>query len=112
MTTNKYDENLLREMYLNEKLSVEEIALKIDKPVRGVRSKLGSMGIYIKKDYVSKSGNRPVKKRELIDRLIPVLKISPEEADCLEKLTKRVLERILVTSTSVSSVELAKENQS
>lgn len=110
MTTNKYDENLLREMYLNEKLSVEEIALKIDKPVRGVRSKLGSMGIYIKKDYVSKSGNRPVKKRELIDRLIPVLKISPEEADCLEKLTKRVLERILVTSTSVSSVELAKEN--
>lgn len=105
MPVNKYDENLLRELYLDEKLSVEEIALKINQPVRGVRSKLGSMGIYIKKDYVSKLGNRPVKKREIIDRLIPILKISSEEADCLEKVTKRVLERILL----VTSVELTQE---
>lgn len=105
MAVNKYDENLLKTLYLDEKLSVEEIALKIDKPVRGVRSKLGSMGIYIKKDYVTKSGNRPVKKREMIDRLIPILKISHDEADCLEKLTKRVLERILLVTNPSENQE-------
>lgn len=95
MAKNKYDEVLLRKLYIEDNLSPEEISIKIDKPLRGVRSKLGSMGIYRKKDYLSKSGNRPVKKREIIDRLIPILKISAEEADCLEKVTKRVLEKIL-----------------
>lgn len=92
---NKYDEALLRTLYLEQKMSAEDIAIQTGLPLRGVRSKLGSMGIYRKKTYVSKTGQSPVKKRDLIDKLIPILDILPSEGDSLEKVNKRVLQRIL-----------------
>lgn len=92
---NKYDEELLRKLYLEQKMSVEDIAIQTNLPVRGIRSKLGAMKIYQKKDYLSKTGQKPVKKEDLINRLIPRLGISSEQADCLEKVTKFVLVKII-----------------
>ena len=102
MATSKYDETLLRTLYVDQQLSVEEISLQTGLPIRGLRSKLGTMGIYRKKTYLSKTGEKPVKKRDLIDKLIPILDITAEEGDTLEKVTKRVLQRILVTVGKVS----------
>lgn len=93
--TNKYDEELLKELYLNQKMSVEAMSVQLNLPIRGLRSKLGAMKIYQKKDYLSKTGVRPVKKEDLINRLIPRLGISSEQADCLEKVTKFVLFKII-----------------
>ena len=92
---NKYDEELLRNLYLEQKMSVEDIAIQTNLPVRGIRSKLVAMKIYQKSDYLSKTGFRPVKKVDLINRLIPKLGISSEQADCLEKVTKHVLVKII-----------------
>lgn len=100
-----YDETLLKTLYVDQQLSVEEISLQTGLSVRGLRSKLGSMGIYRKKTYKSKTGETPMLKRELIDRLVPLLDILPDEGDTLEKVTKRVLLRILdrVEKTNVDS---------
>ena len=105
MVTSKYDETLLKELYVDQNLSVEEISLKTDLPTRGLRSKLGAMGIYRKKTYRTKTGDIPCRKRDLIDKLIPILAITPEEGDTLEKVTKRVLQRILAVAekTNVDS---------
>lgn len=92
---NQYDEDLLKKLYLDDKMSVEDIAVQTNLPIRGIRSKLGAMKIYKKKDYVSKTGQKPMKKEDLINRLIPRLGISFEQADCLEKVTKFVLVKII-----------------
>ena len=102
---NKYDEELLRNLYLEQKMSVEAIAIQTNLPICGIRSKLGAMKIYKKKDYLSKSGNRPIKKEELINRLIPKLGISSEQADCLEKVTKFVLVKIIDAVEKQSNVD-------
>ena len=92
---NKYDEELLKNLYLEQKMSVEDIAIQTNLPLRGIRSKLGAMKIYQKKGYLSKTGIRPIKKEDLINTLIPKLGISSEQADCLEKVTKFVLVKII-----------------
>lgn len=102
MAKNKYDEALLKTLYVDQQLSVEEIAEQTGLPLRGLRSKLGSMGIYVKKTYLSKTGEKPVRKRDLIDKLIPILQITPEEGDTLEKVTKRVLQRMIITYEKLS----------
>ena len=92
---NIYDETLLRRLYVDEHMSVEDISAQTGHTLRGLRSKLGSMGVYRKKTYVSKSGLSPVRKRVLIDKLIPILQITAEEGDSLEKIKKRVLQKLV-----------------
>ena len=91
-----YDEALLKKLYVDDRLSVEDVSAQTGYSLRGLRSKLGSMGVYRKKTYLTKQGNIPVKKRVLIDKLIPLLDITPTEGDTLEKLSKRILQQILI----------------
>ncbi len=93
--TNRYDEETLRKLYLEENLTPEEIAVRLDLPLRGTRSKLGAMKIYKKKVYVTKAGTVPVKKRDLIQKLIPRLGLHPALVDSLEKVNKVVLLRLI-----------------
>lgn len=68
---------------------------ELDLPPRSAIAKLSSLGVYQKKGYVNKNGQVPVKKEQLIDRLVVLLEMTHEELESLTKCNKRVLERII-----------------
>jgi hypothetical protein len=71
-------------------------------PVRSVIAKLSSLGIYRKKQYLTKRGEPPIKKEEYIDRIAVLLEVNPDILESLEKVNKSVLallEKKLTCST-------------
>lgn len=75
--------------------TVESIAQAMGKTVRSIVAKLSREGVYKKKEYVSKTGEKPVKKDELADRLTELCQLSEAEADSLTKATKTALQKII-----------------
>lgn len=89
----KYDPEsvkLLVEMY-QANIPKEDIAIKLNVPVRSVIAKLSSLGIYNKKPYLNKLGQIPVKKEEYIARIAALLQVNEEILESLEKANKNVL---------------------
>jgi hypothetical protein len=74
---------------------VEAIAATLGKTVRSVVAKLSREGVYRKKEYVSKTGERPVKKDETADRIGSLVGLSEGEIDSLTKANKTALVKIL-----------------
>lgn len=71
-------------------------------PERSVIAKLASLGVYKKKEYLTKRGEPPVKKGEYIERIAKLLDVNAEILESLEKVNKSVLaliERKLLPST-------------
>lgn len=60
-------------------------------PVRSVIAKLSSLGVYKKKEYLTKRGEVPIKKEEYIERIAILLEVSSEILESLEKVNKSVL---------------------
>jgi len=58
---------------------------------RSVIAKLSSLGIYVKKPYLTKRGELPVSKDVYIDRIGKLLEIDSCILDSLEKVTKQAL---------------------
>lgn len=75
--------------------SVETIAANMGKSVRSVVAKLSREGVYKKKEYVSKTGERPVKKDETADKIGVLVGLSEGEIDSLTKANKTALVKIL-----------------
>lgn len=75
--------------------SVEDIAEACNLPTRSIIAKLTSMGIYKKKQYLTKRGELPVKKEEYIDRLAAALNANVELLGSLEKVNKNVLKMLV-----------------
>lgn len=71
-----------------EKLSAEQNELV---PERSVIAKLASLGVYKKKEYLTKRGETPVKKEEYIERIAKLLDVNAEILESLEKVNKSVL---------------------
>jgi len=103
----KYDKEttqLISEMYTAGKL-VPEIAAALTEhlkqgttsgpweivPDRSVIAKLSSLGIYKKKDYLTKRGEIPIKKEEYIEKIAALLDVNAEFLESLEKVNKAVL---------------------
>lgn len=84
------EEELLRESY--PATAVSDLAKALNKSERSIIGKLSRMGIYQKKEYVGKTGERPITKLELCARIAQILEI---EVDGLEKAPKEVLKRLL-----------------
>lgn len=63
-------------------------------PDRSVIAKLSSLGVYKKKEYLTKRGEVPVKKEEYIDRIALLLDVNAEFLESLEKVNKGVLQLI------------------
>jgi hypothetical protein len=74
---------------------VEAIAATLGKTVRSVVAKLSREGVYRKKEYVSKTGERPVKKDETADQIGSLVGLSEGEIDSLTKANKTALVKIL-----------------
>ena len=76
-------------------VSVETIANAMGKSVRSVVAKLSREGVYTPKAYVSKSGEKPVKKDTVADAIGAVLNMSEPEIESLTKANKTALSKIL-----------------
>lgn len=60
-------------------------------PERSVIAKLSSLGVYKKREYLTKRGEVPVKKEEYIERIARLLDVNAEILESLEKVNKSVL---------------------
>lgn len=76
-------------------VSVETIASNIGKTVRSVVAKLSREGVYQKKEYQTKTGEAPVAKEILADRIGALAGLSDGEIDSLTKANKTALQKIL-----------------
>lgn len=75
-------------------ITVEVIAESLGKTVRSVVAKLSREGVYKKKEYVSKTGEKPVKKDAHADAIGAILQLSEGEIDSLTKANKSALAKI------------------
>lgn len=73
---------------------VENLAQTLEVPKRSVIAKLSSLGVYQRKQYLTKRGETPRKKSEIIERVASLLNLDLELCESLEKVNKRILERI------------------
>ena len=75
-------------------VTVETIAQNLGKTVRSVVAKLSREKVYVAKTYVSKTGEKPVKKDAHADAIGAVLKLTEAETESLTKANKTALEKI------------------
>ena len=75
-------------------MTTEEIAQSLGKTVRSVIAKLSREGVYQKKTYVTKNGEKPVKKDAHADAIGAILQLSEGEIDSLTKANKTALVKI------------------
>lgn len=71
--------------------TVSTIARRLEVSDRSVIAKLSSLGIYVKKPYLTKRGELPTSKDVYIDRISKLLDIDGTLLDSLEKVTKQAL---------------------
>ncbi len=75
----------------SDSVMVSILAKELGVSDRSVIAKLSSLGIYVKKPYLTKQGSLPVPKADYIDRIGKLLEIDPCILDSLEKVTKQAL---------------------
>jgi len=87
------------------KETVELFAAKFNKSAASVRAKLVKEGCYKKAEYVSKAGETPVDKENLVDQIALFIPEVSDEANLssLAKANKKVLKAILKTVSELSA---------
>lgn len=75
-------------------VTVEAFAVKFGKTVKSVVAKLSREGVYQKKEYVSKTGEKPVKKDSTADAIGAILGLSENDTSSLAKANKVALAAI------------------
>ncbi len=76
-------------------VTVETIAEATGKTVRSIVAKLSREGVYKKKEYVGKNGERPVRKDATADQVGAICGLTDGETDSLTKANKTALLKIL-----------------
>ena len=71
--------------------TVEDIASTLEKSTKSVIGKLAREGIYLKAEYKSKTGEKPITKLQLVTSLATQLELETDELAGLEKAPKGVL---------------------
>lgn len=74
--------------------TVSAFAVKFGKTTKSVVAKLSKEGVYVKKEYVSKTGAAPVKKDTVADEIGKILDMTEAEVDSLTKANKTALAKI------------------
>ena len=75
-------------------ITVEKIAENMGKTVRSVVAKLSREKVYIAKQYVSKTGEKPVKKDIHAEMIGRILNMPENDVDSLTKANKAALKKI------------------
>lgn len=79
----------------NAGTSVEDIAKNLGKTVRSVVAKLSREKVYKAKEYVSKTGEKPVKKDAHADAIGQALGLGENDIESLTKANKSALKAIV-----------------
>jgi hypothetical protein len=75
-------------------VAVEQIAQTMGKTVRSIVAKLSREKVYVAKQYVTKTGEKPVKKDVTADAIGAILRLSENDIESLTKANKSVLKAI------------------
>jgi hypothetical protein len=75
-------------------VAVEAIASAMGKTVRSVVAKLSREKVYVAKQYVTKTGEKPVKKDVTADAIGAILRLSENDIESLTKANKSALKAI------------------
>jgi len=89
----KEEAEYLEEQYDGTPECVSRLAEKLQKSPKSIIGKLSRMGIYRKKEYISKNGEKPVTKLELVAHIAARLRVNNLEG--LDKAPKNVLKTVL-----------------
>lgn len=76
------------------KAQVIKLAETLGKSTKSIVAKLSRMGVYVPAEYVSKAGEKPVKKDTVADAIGKVINLSEPETDSLTKANKGALDKI------------------
>lgn len=76
---------------------VAGLAAAFGKTTRSVIAKLSREGVYVKKEYTNKNGEKPIKKDETAEKIGAACGLSEGEIDSLTKANKSALLKILKT---------------
>jgi hypothetical protein len=87
----------MRESYLAkpDRETIETLAEKYGRSVRSIVGKLSKEGIYKKPSYLTKRGEVPINKDQIVEYIAEALKEPSEMLEGLEKAPKPVLRKIL-----------------
>ena len=94
----KEEESYLLEAYsgaVDKQFVIDELASQLQKSRRSIIGKLSRLGIYEKKVYLTKRGESPVTKLELVHLLSEKNNWQLEKLEGLEKAPKEVLKYML-----------------
>lgn len=86
-------------------VTVETLAETLGKSVRSIVAKLSREGVYKKKEYVSKTGEKPVKKDAHADAIGAILRLSEPEIESLTKANKTALKKIFEALANSKPIE-------
>ena len=75
-------------------VAVEQIAQAMGKTVRSIVAKLSREKVYVAKQYVTKPGEKPVKKDVTADAIGAILRLSENDIESLTKANKSALKAI------------------
>ena len=85
--------------------ATEKIAEMVGKTTRSVIAKLTKEGVYKAKEYVSKTGEKPVKKDAHADAIGAVLSMTEAEIESLTKANKTALVKIFTALANSKPLE-------
>ena len=71
--------------------TVEELANELNKSIKSVIGKLSREGVYQKTEYLTKAGEKPVTKQELVEKVAEILAVDYQALAGLEKSPKSAL---------------------
>ena len=75
--------------------TVEKLSLEFDKSIKSIIGKLSREGVYQKAEYLSKTGQRPVTKKQMVVRIAQELVGDSSKLMGLEKAPKADLKYLL-----------------
>jgi len=95
-----YTDEQVRSMVIQYTLTpdretVENLSKEFDKSIKSVIGKLSREGIYVKAEYMSKTGQRPVTKKQMVGLIAQELVGDSDKLMGLEKAPKADLKYLL-----------------
>jgi hypothetical protein len=89
----------------SSRATVEALAITFGKTARSVIAKLSKEGVYKAKEYVSKTGEKPVKKDAHADAIGAVFNLTESETESLTKANKTALVKIFTALANSKPLE-------
>lgn len=79
------------------KETIEELAEMLKRSPKSIIGKLSKEGVYKKQEYISKTGEPPVTKKELVAQVAALTNADLEKLEGLEKAPKSTLKYLVTT---------------